>query len=197
VTATTIVARTNVNAKPYDDKRVRNAIQLAVDNEVVLKLGANGMGAVAENHHVGPMHPDYAPLPPVRRDPEKARALLTEAGQLDHEFELISVDADYRKESSDVIAQQMRDAGLKVKRTIYPESTFWNDWTKYPFSTTNWNARPLGIQTLALAYQSGTAWNESGFSDPDFDAKLQKANAIADADQRRAVMKDLQQILQD
>ncbi|BCH35918.1 hypothetical protein MesoLjLc_78480 [Mesorhizobium sp. L-8-10] len=143
------------------------------------------------------MHPDYAALPPVRRNPEKACALLAEAGQADHEFELISVDADYRKESSDVIAQQMRDAGFKVKRTVYPESTFWNDWTKYPFSTTNWNARPLGIQTLALAYQSGTAWNESGFSDPDFDAKLQQANAIADADQRRAVMKELQQILQD
>lgn len=197
VTATTIVARTNVGAKPYDDKRVRQAIQYAVDNEVVLKLGANGMGEVAENHHVGPMHPDYAELPKMKRDPEKARALLAEAGQLDHEFELISVDADYRKESSDVIAQQMRDAGLKVKRTVIPESAFWNDWTKYPFSTTNWNARPLGIQTLALAYQTGTAWNESGFSDPQFDAKIQQANALADADQRRAVMKELQAILQE
>lgn len=197
VTATTIVARTNVNAKPYDDKRVRNAIQLSIDNEVVLQLGANGHGTVAENHHVGPMHPDYAQLPAIKRDPEKAMALLTEAGQLDHEFELISVDADYRKESSDVIAQQMRDAGLKVKRTVIPESSFWNDWTKYPFSTTNWNARPLGIQTLALAYQSGTAWNESGFSDPDFDAKVKQANSIADSDERKALMHDLQKILQE
>jgi len=197
VTATTIVARTNVNAKPYDDKRVRNAIQLSIDNEVVLQLGANGHGTVAENHHVGPMHPDYAQLPAIKRDPEKAKALLVEAGQLDHEFELISVDADYRKESSDVIAQQMRDAGLKVKRTVIPESSFWNDWTKYPFSTTNWNARPLGIQTLALAYQSGTAWNESGFSDPDFDAKVKQANSIADSDERKALMHDLQKILQE
>ncbi|RJG41481.1 ABC transporter substrate-binding protein [Mesorhizobium sp. DCY119] len=197
VTATTIVARTNVNAKPYDDKRVRNAIQLSIDNEVVLQLGANGHGMVAENHHVGPMHPDYAQLPAIKRDPEKAKALLAEAGQLDHEFELISVDADYRKESSDVIAQQMRDAGLKVKRTVIPESSFWNDWTKYPFSTTNWNARPLGIQTLALAYQSGTAWNESGFSDPDFDAKVKQANSIADSDERKALMHDLQKILQE
>ncbi len=197
VTATTIVARTNVNAKPYDDKRVRNAIQLSIDNEVVLQLGANGHGTVAENHHVGPMHPDYAQLPAIKRDPEKAKALLAEAGQLDHEFELISVDADYRKESSDVIAQQMRDAGLKVKRTVIPESSFWNDWTKYPFSTTNWNARPLGIQTLALAYQSGTAWNESGFSDPDFDTKVKQANSIADSDERKALMHDLQKILQE
>jgi len=196
VTATTIVARTNVNAEPYNDQRVRKAIQLAVDNETVLKLGANGHGIAAENHHVGPMHPDYAPLPPVKRDIEKARALLAEAGKLDFEFNLISVDGDYRKESSDVIAQQMREAGFKVKRTLIPESAFWNDWTKYPFSTTNWNARPLGIQTLALAYQTGNAWNESGFSDPEFDAKLKEANAIGDSDKRKQIMGELQAILQ-
>ncbi|MBL8582966.1 MAG: ABC transporter substrate-binding protein [Rhizobiaceae bacterium] len=197
VTAATIVIRTNVAAKPYDDKRVRNAIQLAIDNEAVLKLGIDGKGEVAENHHVGPMHPEYAPLPPIGRDIAKARALLEEAGQLDHEFDLISVDADYRKESSDAAAQQMREAGFKVKRTVIPESSFWNDWTKYPLATTNWNARPLGIQTYALAYQTGSAWNETGFSDPEFDAKIEKANSIADADARRALMKELQVTLQD
>ncbi|RWC76563.1 MAG: ABC transporter substrate-binding protein [Mesorhizobium sp.] len=197
VTAATIVSRCNVNAKPYDDKRVRNAIQLAVDNEAVLQLGANGMGIVAQNDHVGPMHPEHAELPPIKRDPARAKALLAEAGQLDFEFDLISVEADYRKESSDVVAQQMRDAGFKVKRTVIPESAFWNDWTKYPFATTNWNARPLGIQTYALAYQSGSAWNETGFADAAFDAKVHKANAIADPDQRRAVMKELQVMLQE
>ncbi len=197
VTAATVVSRCNVNAKPYDDKRVRNAIQLAVDNEAVLQLGANGMGIVAQNDHVGPMHPEHADLPLIKRDPVKARALLEEAGHLDFEFDLISVEADYRKESSDVVAQQMRDAGFKVKRTVIPETAFWNDWTKYPFATTNWNARPLGIQTYALAYQSGSAWNETGFADPEFDAKVQKANAIADADQRRVLMKELQTMLQD
>ena len=197
VTAATIVLRTNVNAKPYDDKRVRNAIQLAIDNDAVMKLGIDGQGEVAQNHHVGPMHPEYAELPPVRRDIEKAKALLTEAGQLDHEFEIISVEADYRKESSDAAAQQMRDAGFKVKRTVIPESSFWNDWTKYPLATTNWNARPLGIQTYALAYKTGTAWNETGFSDPDFDVLIEKANAIADADQRRPLMKELETRLQD
>ncbi len=197
VTAATIVLRTNVNAKPYDDKRVRNAIQLAIDNEAVMKLGIDGQGEVAQNHHVGPMHPEYAELPPIARDIVKAKALLEEAGQLDHEFEIISVEADYRKESSDAAAQQMRDAGFKVKRTVIPESSFWNDWTKYPLATTNWNARPLGIQTYALAYKTGTAWNETGFSDPDFDALIEKANAIADADQRRPLMKELQTRLQD
>ncbi len=44
VTASTIVARTNVANKPYDDQKVRNALQLAVDNAVVLQLGYGNAG---------------------------------------------------------------------------------------------------------------------------------------------------------
>lgn len=58
-TASTIVLRTNVNNKPFDDKRVRNALQLAVDNATVLKLGYNDAGTPGENHHVCPIHPEY------------------------------------------------------------------------------------------------------------------------------------------
>jgi peptide/nickel transport system substrate-binding protein len=196
-TAATVVLRTNVNNKPYDDKRVRNALQLAVDNATVLKLGYNDAGTVGENHHVCPIHPEYAELPKVARDIEKAKALMTEAGQMDTEFELISYDAEYVKNPGDVIAAQCREAGFKIKRTVIPGSSFWNDWTKYPWSTTEWNMRPLGVQVLALAYRSGEAWNEAAYSNPEFDAKLNQALAIADADKRREVMKDVEAILQD
>ena len=196
-TGSTIVARMNVNNAPYDDVRVRKAVQLACDNAVTLALGYDNRGEPAENHHVGPMHIEYAELPPISRDVEKSKALLAEAGQTDHEFELISIDDDWRRATTDAIAAQMRDAGMTVKRTVIPGATFWNDWAKYPFSTTNWNARPLGVQVLALAYRSGEAWNESGYANPEFDAALAKALGIADADARREVMKEVEQILQD
>ncbi|TIS93765.1 MAG: diguanylate cyclase, partial [Mesorhizobium sp.] len=54
-TATTLVARTNITHKPYDDKRVRNALQMAVDNNQVMQLGYAGRGTVGENHHVSPI----------------------------------------------------------------------------------------------------------------------------------------------
>ena len=59
-TANTIVARMRPENAPYNDQRVRNAIQLALDNAVILELGYARHGAVGENHHVGPMHPEYA-----------------------------------------------------------------------------------------------------------------------------------------
>jgi len=196
VTANTIVIRTHVTEKPFDDKRIRNAIQLATDNNVILQLGYNNAGTVGENFHVCPIHPEYYALPPIKRDVEKAKALVKEAG-LDKELELISYESDYVKNPADVIAEQCREAGINVKRTVIPGSSFWNDWTKYPWSTTEWNMRPLGVQVLALAYRSGEAWNESGYSDPEFDKKLNAALAVADADKRKEMMKDIEMTLQD
>ena len=196
-TAATIVIRTNANAKPFDDVRVRRALQLAVDNNVVLQLGYNNLGSVAENHHVGPMHPEYADIGPAVRDVETARRLLEEAGHLDTEFELISIDDDWRRNTTDAVAAQLRDAGIKVKRTVIPGSTFWNDWAKYPYSSTNWNARPLGVQVLALAYKCGVPWNETAFCSKEFDSLLDQALATPNVEERRKIMAKLEKILRD
>ncbi|CAH2397049.1 ABC transporter substrate-binding protein [Mesorhizobium escarrei] len=197
LTAGTIVARTSVQAKPYDDVRVRRALQLAVDNSAVLLLGYAGLGSPAENHHVCPIQPDYAKLPPVARDLAQAKALMAEAGQADFEHELISLDEEWHKNTGDAVAAQLREAGFKVKRTVLPGSTFWNDWTKYPFSLTVWSMRPLGVQTLAIAYRTGEAWNESSFSDKAFDEIVTKALSVADPTARRELIGKAEKILQD
>ena len=202
VTAATIVIRANQEAevdgkKPYADVRVRRALAMAVDNAVCLELGYAGLGTPAENHHVCPIHPEYAKLPPQKVDGAAAKALMEEAGMGDYEHELISIDDNWRKDTTDAVAAQLRDAGIKVKRTILPGSTFWNDWAKYPFSSTNWNMRPLGVQVLGLAYRSGEAWNEAAFNNEEFDTLLAKANGIANADERRVVMERIEQIMQE
>ena len=113
----------------------------------------------------------------------------------EYEHELISIDDDWRRNTTDAMAAQLRAAGLKVKRTVIPGASFWNDWAKFPFSSTNWNMRPLGVQILALAYRSGEAWNETGFDNAEFDSLLADALATADADKRRAIMARLEAIM--
>lgn len=203
VTAATVLARCNRLAeddagnRPYDDARVRRALQMAVDNEAVLDLAVAGFGSVAENHHVAPVHPEYAELPQQQRDPEGALALLQEAGMADYEHELISLETGFWASTADAVAGQLREAGIPVRRTVYPGSTFWNNWANYPFSVTNWNHRPLGISTLAIAYTTGASWNETGFANDEFDELVNQALGLADPDARRAVMARLQTILQD
>ena len=197
ITAGTLAVRFHQAAAPYDNLAVRKALQLAVDNKVVLELGFAGLGQVAENHHVCPIHPEYAQLPPLLVDPAAAKVMIAEAGHADTEFELISLDDNWQAATCDAVAAQLRDAGINIKRSILPGSTFWNDWLKYPFSATEWNMRPLGVQILALAYKSGVAWNETAFANAEFDAELTKALAIADASERRKVMERLQLIMQE
>jgi peptide/nickel transport system substrate-binding protein len=84
-----------------------------------------------------------------------------------------------------------------VKRTVIPGASFWNDWTKYPFSATDWNGRPLGVQIYALAYRSGAPWNETGYANPEFDARLDEALATPDAEARRVLMEDLETTLRE
>lgn len=201
-TGACVLARPNQQAvvgdrTPYADVRLRRAMALAVDNATVLELAYNNLGSVGENHHVSKIHPDYADIGAPQRDPEAALALAAEAGLADFEHELISLDGAFWKATGDAIAAQMRDAGLKVKRTVLPSSSFWNDWDKYPFSITNWNHRPLGIQTYALAYVSGASWNESGFANAEFDTLVEQALATPEIGARRAIMAKLEEIMVD
>jgi peptide/nickel transport system substrate-binding protein len=197
VTAATLAVRFNQAAEPYNDVAVRKALQMAVDNSIVLELGYNGLGTPAENHHVCPIHPEYAALPPLVPNPGGTMAALEAAGQADTAFELISIDDSWQSASCDAVAAQMRDAGVNITRTILPGSTFWNDWTKYPFSATEWNMRPLGVQVLALAYVSGAAWNETAMANAEFDTLLAEAMSISDADARREVMAKIEKLMQD
>ncbi|MFA3918364.1 ABC transporter substrate-binding protein [Ruegeria hyattellae] len=200
VTAATIVIRPNQLAevegkRPYSDPRVRRALSMAVDNTVLLELGVNGLGIPAQNHHVCPIHPEYAEVDRLPYDPAGAMALLKESGMEDFEHELISIDDDWRKNTADAMAAQLRDAGIKVKRTVIPGASFWNDWARFPFSSTNWNMRPLGVQIFALAYRSGEAWNETGFNNAEFDRLLAIALATPNADKRRGIMTELEKVM--
>jgi peptide/nickel transport system substrate-binding protein len=201
-TAATVVIRTNqlaeIDGKAiYADVRVRKALQLAIDNAKLLELGYSNQGLVAENHHVGPMHPEYSPMDPPAYDPAAAIALLQDAGLADFEHELVCDDEQWRADTADVAAAQLRDAGIKVRRVNYPGSTFYNDWNKYPFSTTNWNHRPLAVQMFAIAYRSGAAWNEFGFANTEFDKLLDQALATADTTKRAEIVAKMQRILRD
>lgn len=201
-TAATTVIRTNQQAQvggtlPYADARVRRALALAVDNGICLELGYSGRGTVAANHHVSPIHPAYADIGPPDYDPVKARAELNEVGMGEFEHELITIDDEWQRNTGDAVAAQLRDAGINVRRTILPGNTFWQNWVKYPFSSTQWNHRPLAVQVLALAYRSDAAWNETGFQNEEFDRLLAQANSIAGADERRSVMKKIEFLLRD
>ena len=81
VSGATVVIRPNQTADAYKDVRVRQAIAMAVDNQVCLDLGVAGKGIAANNQHVGPVHPEHDPaVGRLPHDPAKAKALMAAHG---------------------------------------------------------------------------------------------------------------------
>ncbi|MGE0714398.1 MAG: ABC transporter substrate-binding protein [Alphaproteobacteria bacterium] len=197
-TSYTAVARMQP-VKPLDDKRVRKAIQHATDVNAILAAAHRGLGLPGEHHHVSPIHPEYAKLPPVARDIPKAKTLLAEAGYpngVDVEFTCRQTPA-WEPAAAQIMVEQWKDAGIRAKITVMPDTQYWEVWTKVPFGLTTWAHRPLGVLNLALAYRSGGAWNESKYSNPEFDRLLTEAEGTLDVEKRRAIMAKLEQILLD
>lgn len=200
--AATAVIRANARAEvngeaPYSDPRLRRALALAVNNEICLELGYVAGGSVAANHHISPIHPAYADIGPAPFDPAQALSDIRDLGMEGFELELITLDDEWQRNTGDVVAAQLRDAGLTVRRAILPGRSFWENWKDFPFSLTEWNHRPLDVQVLNLAYRSGAPWNETGFANEAFDALLDQAMALTDPEARRPVIARIEAILRD
>ena len=198
--AQTLVMRMKQNQKPYDDVRVRRAVMLSCDREQMMRLAYRDMGALGEHHHVAPFHPDYFPLPPIKRDVARAKRLLAEAGYpdgIDLTLSLGNTQGRYEQDTAQVLQQNCAEAGIRLALRVLPAAEYWTIWDKVPFGMTYWAHRPQGFMTLELAYRSGSAWNESGFSNTRFDAALDTAAGILDPRERSRAMGECERILQD
>jgi len=198
VTATTGVARMKVTEKPFDDPRVREAIRISVDHRRMLDLVYQGYGAPGEDHHVAPIHPEYARLPEVKTDPARAKALLAEAG---HPNGIkLSIDCvanpPWEQNAVKALAEMVKPAGIELAINVMPGATYWDRWLTTPFGFTSWAHRPLGVQVLSLAYRTGVPWNETSYADAAFDKLLDQAGAALDNEERRKIMAKLEGMLQ-
>jgi peptide/nickel transport system substrate-binding protein len=199
VTAQTGVARMQMTQAPFDNPKVRQALQACIDHNKVLDLVYRGKGSVAEDHHVAPIHPEYFKLPAQKQDFEKAKALLKEAG---HPNGIkVSLDANNDQKWEVNAVQAMREmwkaGGIDVTLNVMPGSQYWEVWDKTPFGFTSWTHRPLGVMVLNLGYRAGVPWNESRYDNPAFDKALDEASGVLDVAERRKKMEKVEKILQE
>ena len=198
-TAQTAVARMRVSEKPFDNKKLRQAVAACMNHQLILRVAYRGRGAVGENHHVSPIHPEYYKLPPLKQDYAKAKKLLQEAGYgggIKLKIDLGQENA-WHLAACQAMKQQLAPAGITLDLNVMPGSTYWDVWDKTPFGFTSWTHRPLGVMVLNLGYRSGVPWNETNYNNPEFDKALDVASGILDVNERRKAMEKVEKILQD
>ncbi len=199
-TAATAVMRMRLDQPVFQDARVRKAIRLAIDQAAVLNFAHENLGVIAEHHHVCPIHPSYKELPLMTQDIEGAKALLAEAGYpdgIDIGEVACKKDPTWELTAVETMVSQLAQAGITARVGLQPSAKYWENWDKVPLGFTPWAHRPLGFMVLALAYRSGVPWNESGYSNPEFDSILTQAEGTLDVDARRELVGQLEVIMQE
>jgi len=200
VTAQTGVARMQRTQAPFDNINLRRAMMACMDHQKLLELAHRGKGAPAENHHVAQIHPEYAKLPALKQDYDLAKKLLNDAGYSNGVTLTVNVGnatGAWESDTMQAFKQQLEPSGINLELNVMPSAQYWEVWDKAPFSFTGWTHRPLGVMVLNLAYRSGVPWNESAYSNPEFDKALDVASAILDVEERRKAMVKVETILQD
>jgi len=203
-TAQTRVLRMRVDIKPWTDNRVRLALKLCQNREKILALSFNGEGLQAHDTHVYPNHPEYCQKPIPKYDPEKAKALLKEAGYPNGISANLAVASGWSDvvRYAEILKQDAAPAGINININTMPVSQYWEKWTEVDLGITPWTHRPLGTMVLNLGYAAdakGKAlpWNETRWVDNEFNELLKQANATLNVEERRKIFCKLEQIQMD
>jgi peptide/nickel transport system substrate-binding protein len=184
-----------VDAKPFDDNRVRQAFRLIVDRDQMVQQVLSGQGRVA-NDLYAPYDDCYASeLPQRKQDLEQAKSLLKQAGQSDLRVELTTGDI-FRGvvEAAQVFAEQAKGAGVTVKVRKVDTGTFYGDnYLSWPFAQDFWATRTYLTQ-VAQGSLPDSPFNETHWDDKQFQKLIRQARGELDEDRRCELLKEAQKL---
>jgi peptide/nickel transport system substrate-binding protein len=194
-TTTDVIMAMNHSRKPFNDRRVRQAITLAVDRQAVIQGAVAGYGTPIGSH-MDPTNPYYVDLSGLYPyNPEKARQLLAEAGY-PHGFEAVlklPAPYAYARRSGEIIADQLSRVGIKLNLEVIQMG----QWVDRVFKNADYDltiighAEPLDIEIY------GRPNYYFRYDNPKFREIMKKAEGEMEVKARKKIYEQAQRMLAD
>jgi peptide/nickel transport system substrate-binding protein len=190
--------RIPTDVAPFDDPRVRLALNHAVDVEAIIAALIGGYGSRLPNFFVpGGLGYDEA-LAPHAYDPELAKSLLAEAGYGDGFATRLAYTPGDQVDPVEAIAGQLALVGIDVEVEAVELATFnatWTDPEAAPLRLLTW--RPLNDPFTLLNLVVSNSGYLSRYDDPNAQALIDAAAIETDPEARNAAYLELGRVLHD
>jgi len=183
------ILSTNNKMPPFDNVKVREAMAHAIDRQAIIDGAMFGLGTPIGTHFA-PHNPDYVDLTADSAyDPEKAKALLAEAGFAEGFTTTLKLPPpSYARRGGEIIAAQLREVGIQTEIT----NLEWAQWLEEVFKGKDYgltivsHTEPMDIGIYARPdyyFQ---------YDDADFQAMNTALEAEADPAKRSALLEQMQ-----
>jgi len=186
------ILSTNNLMPPLDNVLVREAIAHAIDRQAIIDGAMFGYGTPIGTHFA-PHNPDYVDLTGMSSyDPERARALLAEAGLADGFTTTLKLPPpSYARRGGEIIAAQLREVGIQTEIT----NLEWAQWLEEVF-----NGKDFGLTIVSHTepMDIGIYANPEyyfQYNNADFQALMETLNATTDPAARSALLRQAQEMI--
>ncbi|MBN3755417.1 ABC transporter substrate-binding protein [Paraburkholderia sp. Tr-20389] len=195
-----------VDSPQFKDKRVRQALALSLDREVIVKGLFKGRAQVGNDSPFAPAFPSSdAGVPQRRIDVAKAKQLLAQAG-VPNGFDVTLTTEKYMEipDLAVVVQNYAKAVGIRINLKVESQSQYYgsgtpgkSDWLDSPLGITDYGSRGVPNVFLSAPLTSGGTWNAAHFKNPQYDKLVADYVAALDVAGQKKVSAQIQTLLLD
>ncbi len=196
-----------LDKNPFQDPRVREAIDLAIDRKALAEIAMEGLGS-PQNQLVTPSIFGYSKkVPAPKYDPARAKALLAEAGYPNGFKVTLSFTSDRLPGDRQVgtsLAQMLAAVGIDAQANAQPAAVFFpaRMRSEFSLSMSGWGTLTGEAHyTLSSVVHSNDkekrfgAFNQLGYKNPEMDKLLQDAAVEMDEAKRKMLLEKANELV--